>query len=408
VEVIHIDEGGKEMSKLTAEQRVQRAHVWLMGNPEYVLYSGIMMMGNTTVDEDVPTACTNGKDTKYGKAFVEKLNDPELRGLILHENLHKAFRHLTVWGSLYHKNPMLANMACDYVINLMIKDSDPNGEKVRLPEGGLVDEKYRGMDAQTVFYLLKDEQDKNGGNGNGKGDGDTDGNGGGGFDEHDWEGAQELSKEEKDALASEIDQALRQGAILAGKMKGKIAREVAEQLEAKIDWRDALRDFVSSMCVEKDFSSYRRPNRRWINEDVYLPSMEGEALGDIVVGIDTSGSIGVNELGQFLGELVSICNAVNPTKVHLLYWDTQVAGHEQYERGSYEGLVNSTKPAGGGGTDPSCVPEYIKEHKLKVECVVMLTDGYVGAWGKWDDPVLWGITSKGITADVGTSIYVGD
>jgi hypothetical protein len=50
-------------------------------------------------------------------------------------------------------------MACDYVINLMIKDSDPNGDKVRLPEGGLVDEKYRGMDAQTVFYLLKDEQD---------------------------------------------------------------------------------------------------------------------------------------------------------------------------------------------------------------------------------------------------------
>jgi predicted metal-dependent peptidase len=376
-----------------------------MGNPEYVLYSGIMMMGNTTVDEDVPTACTNGKDTKYGKAFVEKLNDPELRGLILHENLHKAFRHLTVWGNLYHKDAMLANMACDYVINLMIKDSDPNGEKVRLPEGGLVDEKYRGMDAQTVFYLLKDEQDKNGGNGNGKGDGDTDGNGGGGFDEHDWEGAQELSKEEKDALASEIDQALRQGAILAGKMKGKVAREVAEQLEAKIDWRDALRDFVSSMCVEKDFSSYRRPNRRWINEDVYLPSMEGEALGDIVVGIDTSGSIGVNELGQFLGELVSICNAVNPAKVHLLYWDTQVAGHEQYERGSYEGLVNSTKPAGGGGTQVSCVFEYIKEKKLNLEVVVILSDGYTDFPSAPDVPVFWGITSDvvppwGVTAKI--------
>ena len=385
------------MSKLTAEQRVQRAHVWLMGNPEYVLYSGIMMMGTTSVDEDVPTACTNGKDTKYGKAFVDKLSDPELRGLILHENLHKAFRHMIVWSGLYHKDAMLANMACDYVINLMIQDSDPKGEKVRLPEGGCVDEKYRGMDAQTVFYLLKDEQDQNGGSGDGQG-----------FDEHDWEGAQALSKEEKDALASEIDQALRQGAILAGKMKGKVAREIAEELEAKVDWRDALRDFVSSMCVEKDFSTYRRPNRRWIDQNIYLPSMEGEALGDIVVGIDTSGSIGMRELGQFLGELVSICNAVNPTKVHLLYWDTQVAGHEQYERGSYEGLVNSTKPAGGGGTDPSCVPEYIKEHKLNVECVVMLTDGYVGAWGKWDDPVLWGITSKGITADVGTSIYVGD
>jgi len=397
------------MSKLTAEQRVQRAHVWLMGNPDYVLYSGIMMMGSTTVVDDVPTACTNGRDVMYGKAFVEKLSDPELRGVILHENLHKAFRHLTTWTNLYEKDARLANMACDYVINLMILDSDPSLSKVKLPEGGCVDEKYRGMDAQTVFNLLKDEQDENKQNGDGDGKGDGDGsNGGTGFDEHDWEGAQALSKEEKDALASEVDQALRQGAILAGKMKGKVAREIAEELEAKVDWRDALRDFVSSSCVEKDFSSYRRPNRRWIDQDIYLPSMEGEALGDIVVGIDTSGSIGGHELGQFLGELVSICNTVNPTKVHLLYWDTHVAGHEQYERGSYEGLVNSTKPAGGGGTDPSCVPEYIKERNLKVECVVMLTDGYVSEWGNWNDPVMWGITSKGITADVGTSIYVGD
>lgn len=393
------------MSKLTAEQRVQRAHVWLMGNPDYVLYSGIMMMGSTTVVDDVPTACTNGRDVMYGKAFVEKLSDPELRGVILHENLHKAFRHLTTWTNLYEKDARLANMACDYVINLMILDSDPTFSKVKLPEGGCVDEKYRGMDAQTVFNLLKDEQDKGDGDGEGDGDGSD---GSAGFDEHDWKGAQALSKEEKDALASEIDQALRQGAILAGKMKGKIAREITEELEAKVNWRDALRDFVTSSCVEKDYSSYRRPNRRWIDQNIYLPSMEGEALGDIVVGIDTSGSIGGHELGQFLGELVSICNAVSPTRVHLLYWDTHVAGHEQYERGSYEGLVNSTKPAGGGGTDPSCVPEYIREHKLKVECVVMLTDGYVSEWGNWSDTVLWGITSKGITADVGTSIYVGD
>lgn len=386
------------MSKLTAEQRVQRAHVWLMGNPEYVLYSGIMMMGTTTVDDDVPTACTNGKDVKYGKAFVESLSDHELRGVVLHENLHKAFRHLTIWDNLYREDPQLANMACDYVINLMIVDSDKSGSSVKLPKGGLVDEKYRGMDAQTVFRLLKEDGQ------NGKGNGS-----GGGFDEHDWEGAKELSKEEKDALAREVDQALRQGAILAGKMKGKVAREIAEQLEAKVDWREVLRDFVSSRCVERDFSSYRRPNRRWINEDVYLPSMEGESLGDIVVAIDTSGSIGGRELGQFLGEMMSICNAVRPSKVHLLYWDTEVAGHETYEIGQYEGLINSTKPAGGGGTDVVCVPEYIKDKKINAECCVVLTDGYLGGgWGSWSVPVLWGITSKGITADVGVSVYVGE
>jgi len=389
------------MSKLTAEQRLTKAHVWLMSKADYVLYSGIIMMGDTKIADDVPTACTNGKDVTYGEAFVNKINDKELRGLILHENLHKAFRHLTIWESLYKKNARLANMACDYVINLMIKDSDPDGGNVALPEGGCIDEQYRGMDANTVFKLLEKDEENGTGNGAGGGEGNE-------FDEHDWEGAKDLSKEEKDALAGEIDQALRQGAILAGKMKGKVAREIADQLEAKVDWREALRDFITSKCADKDYSTYRRPNRRWVDQDIYLPSMEGESLGDIVVGVDTSGSIGVEEIGQFLSELVSICGSVNPEKVHLLYWDYDVAGHEQYERGSYEGLVNSTKPAGGGGTNPACVPAYIKEHNIKAECAIMLTDGYVGEWGVWDIPVSWGITTKNITADVGTSIYVGE
>jgi len=367
-----------------------------MGNPEYVLYSGIMMMGSTEVRDDVPTACTNGKDVLYGRTFIDGLSDPEVRGLVLHENLHKAFRHMTVWENLYNEDARRANMACDYVINLMIVDSDKSGSNVKLPKGGLIDEQYRGLDAHTVFRLLKD-------------DGQGGGGGGEGFDEHDWEGAKELSKDEKESLAREVDQALRQGAILAGKMKGSVAREIAEQLEAKVDWREVLRDFVSSRCVERDYSSYRRPNRRWISEEVYLPSMEGETLGDIVVAIDTSGSIGSAELGQFLGEMMSICNSVRPSKVHLLYWDTEVAGHETYEQGEYEGLINSTKPAGGGGTQVECVPEYIKEKKINAECCVVLTDGYLGGgWGDWSVPVLWGITSKGITADVGTSVYVGD
>jgi predicted metal-dependent peptidase len=141
--------------KLNAEQRVQKAHVWLMAQPQYCLYSGIFMFGKTSIEENVPTACTNGRDTMYGRAFVDKQKDPELRGLVLHENLHKAFRHLTTWKDLKEKNGKLANMACDYVINLMIVDSDPEGKEVRLPEGGLLDERFRGMDAGEVFRILE-------------------------------------------------------------------------------------------------------------------------------------------------------------------------------------------------------------------------------------------------------------
>jgi predicted metal-dependent peptidase len=373
-------------TKLSAEQRVQKSHVALMNDPKYCLYSGIFMLGKTEVSDTVPTACTDGRNTIYGRKFVDSLKDSDLKGLILHENLHKAFRHTTVWKHLYKKQPRLANMACDYVINLMIHDSDPSGHQVTLPEGGLLDEKYRGMDAGTVYKLLEEDMKNGKANGGGKGEEE----GGEGFDEHDWESADALSEDEKQQLAREIDQALRQGALLAGKLSGNVPREIAEAMEAKVNWREVLRDFVSSICADKDNSTWRRPNRRWVDQDVYMPSCVGEAVGRIVVGIDTSGSIGQAEIGQFLGELISICNHVQPEGIDLVYWDTEVAGHEKYDRGDFEALMSSTKPAGGGGTDPECVPKYIEQHKMNPECVIMLTDGYVGAWGKMETPCVLG------------------
>ena len=399
------------MAKLSAEQRVQRAHVQLMKNPEYCLYSGIFMIGQTEVKDDVPTACTNGRDTFYGRSFIDKLSEVNVRGVILHENLHKAFRHTTTWKHLYKEHAQLANMACDYVINQMIVDSDPQAVEVGLPPEGLLDPKYRGWDAGSVYRDLKQQADK--GSVHVKTVGDQEGNdvpvqegsGMGGFDSHDWESADGMTGEEKEQLAKDVDQALRQGSILAGKMKGNVPREVTDALQSKVDWREALREFVNSFCVDKDESTWRRPSRRWIDQDVYMPSLIGESVGRIVVGIDMSGSIGTNEIGQFLGEVRKICETVKPEGIDLLYWDTDVCSHEKYDQDDLDNLLSSTKPRGGGGTDPACMPRYIKAHKLKPECAVILTDGYVSQWGDWDCPTLWGITTDVVSA-VGKTVRV--
>jgi predicted metal-dependent peptidase len=397
-------------TKLSAEQRVQRAHVWLMKHPNYCLYSGIFMLGKTSVEDDVPTACTDGRNVKYGRAFTDKLSEAELRALILHENLHKAFRHLTMWKQLYKEHAQLANMACDYVINLMIDDSDPTDQNVKLPDCGLLDPKYRGWDSQRVFNDLKQQADKGSVHVKTKGDqvgrdvpvDDTPS-----LDDHDWEGADEMSGEEKEVLARDIDQALRQGSILAGKMKGNMPREIKEALEAKVDWRQALREFVTSFCMDKDESTWRRPSRRWIGEDVYMPSLIGESVGRIVVAIDMSGSIGSDEISQFLGEIRSICENVKPEGIDVLYWDTRIAQHEKYEQDHLGALLSSTKPRGGGGTAPSCIPQYINDKKIKAECAIILTDGYVGGdWGSnWPCPTLWGITSDEVSA-VGKTVRI--
>ncbi len=252
------------MSKLSAEQRVQKAHVQLMKNPKYCMYSGIFMIGKTEVRDDVPTACTNGRDTMYGRAFTDKITDKEIKGMVLHENLHKAFRHTTIWKHLYKDWPQLANFACDYVINLMIHDSDPNHVEVKLPDGGLLDEKFRGLDAGEVFRRLKQEAEskksihiKSVGNQEGREVPVQEG-GGGGFDEHDWEGAEGMTNEEREQLARDVDQALRQGVILAGKMSANVPRELTEVLEAKVDWREAMREFVTSFCMDSSTVAFWR------------------------------------------------------------------------------------------------------------------------------------------------------
>jgi len=242
--------------------------------------------------------------------------------------------------------------------------------------------------------------------------GEGGGGGGEGFDDHDWEGASEQPAEEVEAQAKEVERALRQGRMLDGKINGKggsnLPREIADLLKPKVDWREQLREFVNAICANKDASSWRRVNRRFLHMDTYMPSLVGESVGHIVVGVDTSGSIRNEDITRFLSEVQAIANHVHPEKVDLIYWDHAVAGHEEYDAASLMTLVNSTKPRGGGGTDPRCVSTYLKEKKVKPECVIMLTDGYIGDWGNdWDAPTLWAITdNEQAMSPVGKTIHM--
>ena len=409
------------------ERKVQKAKITLMRNPMFALWSGILMVGRTSVVDNMPTACTNGRDEKYGRKFVADLKDNELNFVVLHENLHKAFRHLTTWKKLHDENHRLANAACDYVINLKLKDLDPSEKVIAMPrfkDGemkgkimGLIDEKYRGMHAKQVFDLLKEEQKKGKGNpceGGDSGGIPTNGDGSGeGFDEHDWDGAKEMTEVEKKELEREIDQAIRQGVMahqkIAGTGAGGLDRDLLDLLEPKVNWREMLREFVKSTCHAKDTSSWRRVNRRFLSMGTYMPSLIGEKVGHLVIAVDTSGSVGQEELSEFLTEVRGIAEEVKPSQVDLIYWDSEVAAHEEYSEHMVSDIINSTKPKGGGGTSPSCVSEYLKAKAIEPECIIVLTDGYVGSdWGSdWTAPVLWAIVGgNDVIAPNGKTVHV--
>ena len=398
------------MSKLIAEQRIERAHVKIMGHEATRAYSSIIMVGDTRVDEKARTAYTNGRDKVYGRAFVDNLDDKELVGLILHESGHVMWQHGFMWKHLWKRDARLANQAADYVINLDIdKMAKKHSDTIALPKGALLDYRFDGMDTQEVFLILEKEKQE-GGTGDQPTDGEPgdgepgDGEGGhGGFDEHDFS---ELTEAEREELQGEVESAIRQGQMLAGKMGGDIPRAFKDLTTPTVNWEDQLQQFMTEQAVGKELSTWRKPNRRWLQYDQIMPSSYSERLRSIAVIYDTSGSIDEELLSVFSTELVGICDTVQPEQVHLIVCDAKVQSHDVYTSQDYNEIRKRREFRGGGGTDMRKALDYIDENRLEPQVVVVLTDGYTPWPTELKCPTLWAITTPGLNAPVGTSIHV--
>lgn len=396
------------MTKDAQETRIKRGHMTLMKHRDTALYSGVMLMGSSEVADNVPTAYTDGVNKKYGRKFLESIADEsKVRGLILHENLHVALKQITHGRSMFKDNPKLANLAADFVVNDVIVNITatlPNSRErlVELPDGGFYDPMFHDWSMRQVFnYLKKNCKDKNS-----EKDGEVEVNGKtydlSNGDEHDFP----TEGDTKD-INDKVDRALREGGMLAGRMGGNMPRVISDLLTPKVDWREALREFVSSAMKGKDEFTWRRMNKRHLANDVYLPSMENETIGEIIVAIDTSGSIGSHEITEFATELASICDVVSPERVRVLWWDTKVHGEQIFDE-QYNDIASLLKPRGGGGTRASCVNEYINQEKLTAECVLMFTDGYLESDLHWaiSCPTLWMITrNNSFEPPMGKSVF---
>jgi predicted metal-dependent peptidase len=428
------------------ELRIKKAHITLMKHPETALYSGVMLMGNTEVVDGSFTAYTDGVNKKYCRQFITNIKqESKLRGLVLHENLHVGLKQIPRGKDMWKEDAKLANVAADLVVNdiiVNIKGVIQNTEEriVELPDGGLHDAAFSNWSMREIYNELKKQnpqrqkpKPQQGGfpcpNGSGQEDGDSKPQGGEpqngdddntiningkkvnlndhDLDEHDTSGIDELSDEEVKDLDGKVDRALREGGILAGRMGGRMPRVISDLLEPQVDWRDELAQFVTSATKGSDELTWRKMNRRLMANDIYMPSVENEAVGEIVVAIDTSGSIGGQQIAEFATELASICGMCSPESVRVLWWDTEVHGEQLFSPSEYDNIANLLKPVGGGGTYVSCVSEYINKNSIKAECVLVFTDGYVENSPLWtiDSPTLWLVTqNKGFTPPSGKKV----
>jgi predicted metal-dependent peptidase len=403
------------MAYLTDEERLKKQHIVLMRHQETALYGSVMMMGESAVEEGIPTAYTDGENKKYGKTFMSNLADDEARALIMHENLHVALMHIPRHKDLMKEDHTLANVAMDIVVNNII-DNLTDKTLCKLPQGAIFDHSFDGWSVREIYNELKKQNpqrqkpDGSGrsrtnpdGNGqpldNGSGEGEPINVNGkqydvSGMDEHDASG-KEVTPEEAKEFEERVGRALREGGILAGRLGAKVPREVTASLEKPIDWKEALRDFVSSAVRGKDEFTWRRFNRNLLANDILAPSVESETMTEVIFAFDTSGSITQEMIGAAAYQLQLICDSVTPETVRVLWWDTEVHG-EQVFGGDSPNVKDILKPLGGGGTRVSCVSEYIVEKGYKPDCIVVFTDGYVEDKVDWVTSVetLWLVTEN--------------
>ena len=413
---------------MKVERRFKAIKIGLMRSDQFGLLRGVAMHGKTYLTTDVPTAATDGRDCWFNPDFLFKQvanGDKGAAFIMVHEWMHKAGMHMVTYRRLSERNPMLTNMSADYWNNDRIILADPNNLLTEMPvdkDGvpmGLHDIKYRDWTITRIFNDLLEQQEDGGDEGEegeeGE-DGNIDGGGGGGgkppsFDEHDWEGAKKITAEEVKELKRDVEEAIRQN-IHAGRRAGtgslRDALGLEELIAPKVDWRQALRIFMNSTCRKKERSSWRRPNRRYLHQDIVMPTLEGNSVKEVVFARDASGSMGFDDaLTKVTSEMVGIAKMLDIEKIHLIDWDGAVEYRGVFSSDTFKNAPEVKRVFGGGGTDPKCVVEYLKENNIKPDCVVMLTDGEIHEWGNWTVPVLWCISNRSkITAPVGKTINI--
>jgi len=87
---------------------------------------------------------------------------------------------------------------------------------------------------------------------------------------------------------------------MMGKLSANMARLVDEVLKPKVDWRERLHMFVQK--AKNDQRTFARPNRRFLSQGLYMPTVSGEVLGELVFAVDMSGSISQSECDQYAAE----------------------------------------------------------------------------------------------------------
>lgn len=358
--------------------------------------------------------------------FCKKLNAVERKAVFIHELSHITHKHpLRVpFLKISARKRMLMNIAADMAINQFIvgipkgcKQCPPVDQPAPCPNemcpGRCIDVKdYYDQDKKTgtktpwpvnkpmeTYYelLIKRFQDPD------EKDGDGQGNAGGGadtgdlpqtIDEHMWDGAGD-EKEMLDATEELVKRAMIKARLSYDDLPGHV-KELLEDIKTR---RAELNYKALIMAAMKKHAAGHNRKNTWTRKSKRFGNKApGTKVGDLPkleLHLDTSGSISIEELNEFL-EIVDQFLKVGARKCNLAFFHTEHYGRQQYKMGNK--IDKSQVQSGGTDLTASLKDIFTRRGDLSI----IITDGCysdvkVESWMKPGDnfpQVLW-IISKG-------------
>ena len=327
---------------------LDKAKISLMARKDSAFFTTICFSMKHQWDDSIRTACTNGTYIKFNPDFFMSLDPEERVFVLIHESMHVAYMHML---RLDGRDRARWNVAADHVINLSLIERG-----FKMPTGnnqGLADPSYTGLSTEEVYDLLPTQDEDN-----------TDmdiipGDVGDGTPE-------ELQRKLEDIVVQAAIQSVMQE-DKPGTIPGQIQLFLNKLLDPKLPWYRILHKHFKALA--KNDYSFKKLNRRYFPK-YYLPGLQSEALLDIAVAVDISGSVSDEEFHVFISEIGGIIRSLKPNKLTLIQFDTAIHSIEELQNLHDLSKVTFT---GRGGTYINPVLDWANENNPAI--LLVFTDG---------------------------------
>lgn len=318
---------------------------------------------------------TDGRFIYYDRVSFKAMTEKEQCFVVAHEILHNAYGH---FSRLAKRDRLIANCAQDYVINLALVDDAKENRDIQwaCPPMALIDEQYRGLNWEQVYDLLMQDGGKKMRAKLGKGEAksigwcmDGSGKDNPDGDKAEGEGEGNGPATDADGLATQWKISAEQAAAVArnaGSGSAGMDRLLVDIKQPKHDWRQQIKEYF---VIPGDYT-WAKPSRKFIGDNVYMPSVKKSKLGHMIFVLDASGSISQEKLSECASEIQGCLDAAGdwPERVTVMSFDSVVTNVEDME-GKLE-----LHPKGGGGTCFQPVFDYVEQAQWTPQVMFFFTD----------------------------------